>query len=100
MAAFRMTSHSLICLPDTAIPEIVNLAFRRSVIPAIALAAHQAGHAKFGEFVLKGVAGILTAPIGVMHQTGLTPDEVYQTATGGGACIVDKYGKTEKALAE
>ncbi len=37
-----------------------------------------------------------------MHQSlgYLTPDEVYQTATGSGACIVDKYGKSEKTLAE
>lgn len=29
----------------------------------------------------------------------LTPNEVYRTASNGGACIVDKYGETEKALA-
>ena len=37
-----------------------------------------------------------------MHQSldYLTPDEVYLTANGGGARIIDKYGKPENRLAE
>ena len=35
------------------------------------------------------------------HQSlgNLTPDEVYATASGGGARIVDKFSKSEKLLA-
>ena len=37
-----------------------------------------------------------------MHQSlGYnTPDQVYRTASGGGARIVDKYGESEKTLLE
>jgi putative transposase len=37
-----------------------------------------------------------------MHQSleYRTPDEVYLTASGGGAKIVDKYSKTEKISSE
>ncbi len=46
----------------------VEEAFRRSVVPAVALPAHRADHPILFQPRLKGVAGILTSPVGVMHQ--------------------------------
>lgn len=48
--------------------EAVEPALRRRVIPAVSLSAHRAGHAVFCELVLKGMAGVLAAPVGMMHQ--------------------------------
>ena len=48
--------------------EAVEPAFCRCVIPSIAFPAHRAGHAIFLELVLKGMAGVLVSPIGVVHQ--------------------------------
>src|SRR5260370_783025 len=47
--------------------ETVKPALRGGVVPAVAFPAHRAGHAIFLEFLLKRVAGVLTAPIRVMH---------------------------------
>ena len=48
--------------------EAVEPTLRRRVIPAVPLSAHRAGHAVFLEPVLKCLAGVLTAPVGVMQQ--------------------------------
>ncbi len=66
---------------------------------------------KHEDVYLKGYANLPELTMGltkyfVFHNTErmhqllgyLTPDEVYRTAIGGGACIVDKYDKTEKSL--
>jgi hypothetical protein len=48
--------------------EAVEPALRRRVIPAVPLPAHRAGHAVGLELVLKDMAGVLAAPVGVVHQ--------------------------------
>ncbi len=48
--------------------EAVEPALCWRVIPAVPLPAHLAGHAVFLELVLKGVAGVLAAAVGVMQQ--------------------------------
>ena len=48
--------------------EAVEPALRRRVIPAVPFPAHRAGHAECLELVLKGVAGVLAAAVGVMQQ--------------------------------
>ena len=53
---------------DPLILEAVEPALGRRVIPAVPLAAHRADHAVFLQLVLEGVAGVLAAPVGVMHQ--------------------------------
>lgn len=68
---------------------------------------------KYEDVYLKGYATLPELLLGLteyfifynkerMHQSlgYLTPYEVYRTASNGGAYIVDKYGKTEKTLAE
>jgi len=48
--------------------EAVEPAFRRSIVPAISFAAHGADPAVVLKLVLKGMAGIRAAPVGVRHQ--------------------------------
>ena len=68
---------------------------------------------KYEDVYLKGYAGIPDLLLGLadyfaffnaerFHQSldYLTPDEVYRTASGGGARIVDKYGEKETAGTE
>ena len=47
--------------------EAVEPALGRGVVPAVTLAAHRAGHAVFGQLVLKRMAGVLAAPVRVMQ---------------------------------
>ena len=53
--------------------ETVEPTLRRCVIPAIAFAAHRAGHAIFLELGLKRMAGVLTTAIGMMHDPRRRP---------------------------
>ena len=53
--------------------EAVEPTLRRRVIPAVPFPAHRAGHPEYLELVLKGMAGILAAPVGVMHQPRRRP---------------------------
>ncbi len=46
----------------------VKPALRRRVVPAVPFAAHRAGHAVCLELVLKCMAGVLAAPVGMVHQ--------------------------------
>ena len=68
---------------------------------------------KYEDVYLKGYAGVPELPLGLASYFGfynserfhrslgcLTPDEVYRTASGGGARIIDKYGKKETADTE
>lgn len=48
--------------------EAVEPALCRRVIPAAPLAIHRAGHAVRHELALKGVACVLAAPVGMVHQ--------------------------------
>ena len=47
--------------------ETVKPAFGRRVIPTISFATHPTSHSKRFELVLKGIAGVLTATIRMMH---------------------------------
>ena len=49
--------------------EALDPPSRRSIIPAVPLAVYRAGHAVRLELVLECMAGVLVAPVGVMHQT-------------------------------
>jgi hypothetical protein len=49
--------------------EAVEPALRRCVIPAVSFPAHRADRAVRLEFVLKDKAGVLAAPVGVVHQS-------------------------------
>lgn len=65
-------------VPGTVHPLVfhaIEEALGGRIIPAVALAAHGTDHAISGELVLEGAAGILAAPIGVVHQARrrLTP---------------------------
>ena len=53
--------------------EAVELTLRWRVIPAVPLPAHRARHAERLELVLKGMAGVLAAPVGVMQQPAPVP---------------------------
>ena len=53
--------------------EAVEPALCQPVIPAILFATHRADHAIFLGFVLIRMAGVLAAPIGVMHQSHSRP---------------------------
>src|SRR5574343_1898089 len=57
---------------DTLILEAIKPALRRSVIPAIAFAAHRATHAEFFQFVLERLAGVLGAAVTMMDQGVVT----------------------------
>ena len=64
---FRVSSvtkamHSLIL-------EAVEPALRRRIVPAIPFPTHRASHAVFLELVLKRMAGVLAAPVRMVHQT-------------------------------
>ena len=48
--------------------QAIEETFRWRVIPTISLAAHRTHHAVFFQPDLKGMACILAAPVGVMHQ--------------------------------
>ena len=47
--------------------KAVEPTFCRHVIPTISFAAHRTNHAVSPELVLKGVTGVLAAPVGVVH---------------------------------
>src|SRR5258708_1249150 len=49
--------------------QAVEEAFGRCIVRAISFATHRANHAVRGQLVLERMAGVLTAPIRVMHQT-------------------------------
>ena len=49
--------------------EAVELALRRRVIPTVSFQAHRANHAVVLGLGLKGVAGVLSAPVRVVRQT-------------------------------
>lgn len=53
--------------------EAVEPTLRWRVIPAVPLPAHRARHAERLELVLKGMAGVLAAPVGVMQQPAPVP---------------------------
>jgi putative transposase len=68
---------------------------------------------KYEDIYLKGYGSVLELTQGLseyfqfynterMHQSlgNSTPVVVYRTASGGGAVIIDKYGKEEKATPE
>lgn len=50
--------------------EAVEETLGRRIVPAVSLAAHRADHPVFLQPRLKGVAGILASPVGVMNQSG------------------------------
>ena len=50
--------------------KAIEPALGRRIIPAATLAAHRANHAVFSELVLKHMAGVLAAPVFVMHHAG------------------------------
>ena len=76
MGRIANTMHPLIL-------ETVEPALRRRVIPAVAFTAHRAVHAAGLELVLKDMAGVLAASVGVVHQSRYrTPPE-----PGHGQCI-------------
>lgn len=53
---------------DPLVFETVEPAFRGRVVPAVPLATHRANHSIFRQQRLKGMARILTSPVGVMDQ--------------------------------
>ena len=55
------------CAVNAFVLEAVEPAFGRGIVPAVAFATHRAGHAVGVESVLKGLAGILDATVGVMN---------------------------------
>ena len=52
---------------DSLVLETVEPALRRRVVPAIAFAAHRAGHAVVGKLVLEHPAGVLAAAVRVVQ---------------------------------
>ncbi len=50
--------------------EAVEPALRRRVVPAVALPAHGADHAVGSVLFLKGMTGVLAAPVGLVQQPG------------------------------
>ena len=48
--------------------KAIEPTLRCCVIPAVSFATHRAGHAVRLEFALKGMAGVLATPVGMMHQ--------------------------------
>jgi hypothetical protein len=49
--------------------EAVEPTLGRRIVPTVSLAAHRAGHALFSELVLKCMAGVLAAPVGMVKYT-------------------------------
>lgn len=47
--------------------EAVEPAFGRRIVPTVSPATHRTRHAVFSEFVLKRMAGVLAAPVGVVQ---------------------------------
>lgn len=57
---------------EPAFHQRVDASMSRS-IPAVPFAAHRADHAVFLELVLKGMAGVLATPVGMVDQTRCRP---------------------------
>ena len=64
---FHLTVAGKACAVNAFALEAVEPAFGRGIVPAVAFATHRAGHAVGVESVLKGLAGILDATVGVMN---------------------------------